>query len=111
MERDPELAIGSTKEMVESVLKTVLEHFGEKPANEDLPELLKRALKRLKLDPNEVDSDAKGHQVIKETLSNLGQIVSGINELRNMYGTGTARPGRREFSTVTPAWLLVLEPH
>lgn len=94
VETDPELAIGSTKEMLETVLKTVLEHFGETPANEDLPELLKRAQKKLNLDPSEFDSDARGQQVIKRTLSNLGQIVSGINELRNMYGTGHGKTRR-----------------
>jgi len=88
VDSDPELAVGSTKEMLESVLKTVLEHFGEKAGHEDLPELLKCAQKKLKLDPSDVDSGTKGHEIIKRTLSNLGQLVSGINELRNMYGTG-----------------------
>ena len=88
VESDPELAIGSTKEMLESVLKTVLEHFGENTADKDLPELLKSAKKRLKLDPGDINLESKGQEVIKRTLSNLGQIVSGINELRNMYGTG-----------------------
>ncbi|MBN2303479.1 MAG: abortive infection family protein [Anaerolineae bacterium] len=96
---DPELAVGSTKELVESVLKTVLVGFGEDIGNDDFPKLLKRAQKLLKLDPSEVNPNAKGVDVIKRTLSNLGQIVSGISELRNYYGTGH---GKVQKSGISP---------
>ncbi|MFC1834210.1 abortive infection family protein [Thermodesulfobacteriota bacterium] len=88
IEKDPELVIGSTKEMVESVLKTILDGVGEEVGNMDLPDLLKRVQKKLRLDPSEVDEDIKGAEVLKRTLSNLGQMVTGVYELRNKYGTG-----------------------
>ena len=88
---DPELAIGSTKELLESVLKTILISHGESTEKDDLQQLLKKTQKVLKLDPKEVDTDAKGTEIIKRTLSNLGQVIVGIDELRNLYGTGHGR--------------------
>jgi hypothetical protein len=99
LESDPELAVGSAKEMLESVLKTVLSGFGEIDLEDDIPVLLKRAQKRLKLDPRELAPDAKGAEVIKRLLSNLGQVVLGINELRGLYGTGH---GKVKSTGITP---------
>lgn len=99
IESDPELAVGSTKEMLESVLKSILEAKGEILGKEDLPQLLKRVQKVLNLDPSEVDVNAKGSDIVKRTLSNLGQVVIGIDELRNLYGTGHGRTRR---SGITP---------
>lgn len=98
VESDSELAIGSTKEMIESVLKSILEAKGESVGKEDLPQLLKRTQKVLKLDPSEIDNSAKGAEVVKRTLSNLGQVVTGIDELRNLYGTGHGRTKRSGIS-------------
>lgn len=91
IESDPELAIGSTKEMLESVFKLILEAHGETIDNDDLPQLLKRTQKLLKLDPNDIDGSTKGSDIVKRTLSNLGQVVNGINQLRNLYGSGHGR--------------------
>lgn len=88
VETDPELAVGSTKEMLESVLKTIVEGFGESVGKKDLPTLLKRTQKLLNLDPKSVDTNSKGAEITKRTLSNLSQVVVGLNELRNIYGTG-----------------------
>lgn len=85
VESDPELAIGSTKEMLESVLKTILVGFHEDGSKkEDMPDLLKRVQKLLKLDSSAIDSNAKGNEIIKRTLSNLGQVITGINKLRGI---------------------------
>ncbi|MGB5055363.1 MAG: abortive infection family protein [Nitrospirales bacterium] len=99
IETDPELAVGSTKEMLESVLKTILEGFGEESGKDDLPKLLKRTQHILKLDPSDIDPSAKGAEITKRILSNLGQVVTGINELRNLYGTGH---GKARKSSITP---------
>lgn len=88
VDTDPELAIGATKEMLESVMKTIVESFGLSADKKDMPDLLKLVQKNMNLEPNEVSPSAKGAETIKKTLSNLGQIVTGINELRNLYGTG-----------------------
>lgn len=88
IETDPELAVGSTKEMLESVMKTVLMSFGDGDCKEDLPKLLKKVQKNLKLDPSEIHESVKGAEIVRRVLSNLGQVVTGIYELRNIYGTG-----------------------
>lgn len=91
IETDSELAVGSTKDMLESVLKSILQANQEEIGKDDLPQLLKKAQKILKLDPSETNTSAKGSKIIKRTLSNLGQVVNGIDELRNIYGTGHGR--------------------
>ncbi len=100
VEADPEAAIGSMKELLESVMKCILDAHGEPVSdNEKLQGLLKRTQKILKLDPNELDEIPKGKETTKRTLSSLGQVIAGIFELRNLYGTGHGRTRR---SGVTP---------
>ena len=100
VEADPELAIGSMKDLLESVMKCILDAHGESISNkEDLQGLLKRTQKILTLDPSELDESKKGSDIIKCTLSNLGQAVIGIAKLRNLYGTGH---GRLRPSGITP---------
>lgn len=92
---DPELAIGSAKELLESVLKTVTSDHDQKPT-EDIPSLLKRAQKELDLDPKDVSGTLPGADAMRRTLSNLGQVVIGVAELRTLYGTGHGRSKSRE---------------
>ncbi|AWK52497.1 hypothetical protein DIC82_16480 [Clostridium beijerinckii] len=88
LEEDPELALGTTKEMIETVLKTILKNKVDKLEDLDMPALIKAAQKHLKLIPDEVVNANKANDTVKKTLNNLGQIVIGITELRNSYGTG-----------------------
>ena len=89
IESDPKLSIGSSKELIESTLKTILtESKIEYNKNDDIPKLLKAVQKELELVPNEVDQAKKGSETIKILLSNLGQVVIKTAELRNLYGTG-----------------------
>jgi hypothetical protein len=87
---DPEQAIGSAKELLETTLKAVLRIEGERSAD-DISALLKRAQKELDLDPKAVTDDTPGKETIKRVLSSLGQIVAGVAEVRNLYGTGHGR--------------------
>lgn len=88
VESDPELAIGSIKELLEAVLKSIIDGFDDTPKSDKFPALLKQVQKMLKLDPSDIKQDARGLDIIKRTLSSIGQIVIGLNELRNIYGTG-----------------------
>ena len=92
---DPEQALGSAKELLESVLKAVLNIEGERASN-DIPTLLRQAQRELDLDPRSVGEDVPGKETIRRTLSNLGQIVIGVAEVRNLYGTGHGRHRSRE---------------
>lgn len=88
LEDDPELALGTTKEMIETVLKTILDGKVDNLEGMDMTTLIKAVQKHIKLIPDEIAEANKGNDTIKRTLSNLGQIVVGITELRNAYGTG-----------------------
>lgn len=98
IEDDPALAIGSTKELVEAVLKTVLDKLDgvDFDKDDDVPRLLKKAQKALKLAPDDIDNAAKGAEIIKILLSNLGSVVIKLAELRNLYGTGHGAEKRRK---------------
>jgi len=95
VDQDPGLAIGSTKELLESILKTILAE-SDIPVNkdDDIPKLLKQVQKVLDILPEGVDEAKKGAETIKILLSNLGQVVIKISELRNLYGTGHGKAGR-----------------
>ena len=86
---DPGLAIGTAKELVETCCKTILNERGiEIPKNDDLPQLVKRTVKELKLTPSDIPDQAKAANTIRVLLSNLATITNGIAQLRNKYGTG-----------------------
>jgi AbiJ N-terminal domain 5/Abortive infection C-terminus len=88
---DPAQAIGSAKELLETVLKTIIGDHGQK-SRDDIPELLKKAQAQLDLDPK----NASGSETLRRTLSNLGQVVHGVAELRTLYGTGHGRSKSHE---------------
>lgn len=51
---------------------------------------MKRVQKKLKLDPAAAGGQT-GAETIRRTLSNLGQVVVGVAEVRNLFGTGHGR--------------------
>ena len=93
-EEDPALAVGTAKEMVETICKTILKDRGVNAQSEDLPKLVRDTAKELSLLPDSIPDEAKGSEIIRRMLSNLNQISQGIAELRNLYGTGHGRDGR-----------------
>lgn len=93
---DPALAIGSTKELVESILKSILTELEiEIDKADDIPKLLKKVQKGLDIVPNDVDNAIKGAEIIKVLLNNLGSVVLKLTELRNLYGTGHGTDKKR----------------
>lgn len=96
VEHDPDLAIGTAKELIESVCHTILSERG-KPA-EDKPDLLplvRRSMEELQLVPDGIADDVKGAKSIKSLLGNLAVIAQNLAELRNLYGTGHGKAGSR----------------
>ncbi|WP_174366122.1 abortive infection family protein [Deinococcus sp. JMULE3] len=86
---DPELALGSAKELLESVLKLILQAHGDTNLTDDMPQLLKRVQQYLALDPKvALAPSAAGQDTLKQVLAGVSQIVRGLAELRNLYGTG-----------------------
>lgn len=89
IENDPDLAIGTAKELIETTCKTILRERG-KPVvgSPDISNLTKNVLRELNLVPEGIPDKARGKDVIRRLLSNLGTIGNGLAELRGMYGTG-----------------------
>jgi hypothetical protein len=92
---DPALAIGTAKELIETICKTILDEKKLPYAkNADVPELVKAAAKALKLTPGDIPDEAKASDTIKRILGSLGSIPHGLAELRNLYGTGHGKSAR-----------------
>lgn len=95
IEADPRLAIGTAKELVETVCKTILrEREVEFDAKLELMELVKLTRKELKLVPDDIPDSAKAADTIRKLLSNLASITQSLAELRNTYGTGHGHDGK-----------------
>ncbi|HET9376702.1 MAG TPA: abortive infection family protein [Chthoniobacterales bacterium] len=86
IEADPSLAIGTAKELIETCCKTILAERGKSViGTPDVSVLTKQTLRELKLVPEGVPDAARGADVIKRLLSNLGTIGNGLAELRGLY--------------------------
>ncbi len=95
IETDPASAIGTSKDLVESCCKAILEELQVKvEKTDDLPTLSKKMCRELGLLPEGIPAEAKGAEIIKRTLSNLTAITKGIAELRGLYGSGHGRDGK-----------------
>lgn len=97
IDTDPALAIGTAKELIETACKTILTERG-KPVGgtPDMATLTKETLMALRLVPEGVPDSARGNDVIKRILQNLGAIGNGLAELRGLYGTGHGKHGKAE---------------
>lgn len=100
IESDPPGAIGSCKELIESLCKLILEHSNvEYTRNDDLPKLYKKVAVLLALNAESVDDNVKGSEASHLVLRALTTSVQGIAELRNQLGLGHGRTTR---STLQP---------
>lgn len=95
VESNPSLAVGTSKELVETVCKTILVERGMDPGRDSLGKLVRLTAKELSLLPGSIPNEARGVKTIRRLLNNLAQVSDGLAELRNLYGTGHGRAGRR----------------
>ena len=95
VESNPSLAVGTAKDTIETVCKTILQERGVDPGQKDLGKLVRWTAKELGLLPESIPDRAKGIKTIRRLLSNLTQVSNGLAELRNLYGSGHGRAGRR----------------
>jgi hypothetical protein len=87
IETDPELAIGTAKEFIETISKTILTARGKSyKSNEDLPKLVHMVIDEIKL--GETSSDEKVDLLVRRIVGNLNSLTGCIAELRNLHGTG-----------------------
>ena len=95
VDSNPSLAVGTAKETIETVCKTILGERGIDPGQDALGKLVRRTAKELALLPESIPDRTKGVKAVRRLLSNLAQVSDGLAELRNLYGTGHGRSGRR----------------
>jgi hypothetical protein len=95
VERDPALAIGTAKELVETCCKSILTKRNvEFSPKADLPELTKLLTKELNLVPEGISEEAKGADTIRLILRNLSSLTQYLAQLRGLYGSGHGRDGK-----------------
>lgn len=86
---DPELAIGTAKEFLESIAKTALQCKGQAWGSGDsFPSLVKKALSVLAVVPGGITRKSDTERAIRVLGANLGSAVDKLAELRNWHGTG-----------------------
>ena len=88
---DPAEVVGATKDMLESVMKTILERRGKPvPANIDFPSLTDRCLRELGLQSrSQPATPAERHA--RKFASTAATMIKTISRLRNDAGTGHGR--------------------
>jgi hypothetical protein len=89
VEKDPELAIGTAKEFLETLCKTILSERGITVSkNEDFPALVKATVKSLSVVPKSLAAQPQSEKTISALLGNLSAIGHQPAEMRNQSGTG-----------------------
>lgn len=95
VERDPALAIGTAKELVETCCKSILSKRAiDVSRKADLPELTKLIARELNLIPEGIPDAARGADTIRLILRNLSALTQYLAELRGLYGSGHGRDGK-----------------
>jgi hypothetical protein len=89
IDKDPDLAIGTAKEFVETLCKTILTERGVPfSTSEDLPALLKQTARALTIVPDALVQHPTAATTITVLLNSLGSVGHRLAELRNAFGTG-----------------------
>lgn len=89
IEDNPHLALGISKELIETCCKHIMKEAGSEIDKDwDVARLVKEANKKINLVPFQVDNVELAKSSVAKILSGFSNIVHGITELRNSYGTG-----------------------
>jgi hypothetical protein len=89
VENNPHLALGISKELIETCCKHILKEAEIEISKDwDIAKLVKETNKKIDLMPFEVENIDLARISISKILSGISNIVHGITELRNSYGTG-----------------------
>ena len=92
--KDPDLAIGTAKEFIETICRTILKERGISiPEIDDVPGLVRLTVNSLPVVPADIEDPARWEGVIVRLVNNLSSLGRSLAELRNAFGTGHGRPG------------------
>jgi len=90
--RNPWLALGLTKDLMESFCKAILtrlsKRYGKSPRLSSLVDML---MKALRLVPDGISNRSRAEDLFRKMLGELSSIVWTLGELRNLYGVGHGR--------------------
>ena len=90
---DPDLAIGTAKEFIETICRTILQERGIGiPDDDDLPGLVRLTVNTLPVVPAGIDDAARWEGTIVRLVNNLSSLGRSLAELRNAFGTGHGQP-------------------
>ncbi|EAG2299740.1 hypothetical protein B1N45_15185, partial [Listeria monocytogenes] len=89
IEKNPNIAIGKSKELLESCAKTILDELKvDYDKKMDFTPLLKKVMDELGLSSKTQDKDNSSGKIATKLLGNLGAIPQSMAELRNVFGDG-----------------------
>lgn len=89
IDKHPNVAIGKSKELLESCAKTILDEMRITYNNNiELTSLMKKVYSALELDVKSIDKDRKDVEIATKILGNLTAITQNMAELRNAFGDG-----------------------
>jgi len=92
---DPAAAVASSKELVETTCKMILEDYGiAYGRRDDVPDLFKKTTAALGLRADDIPEGRRGSEAAIKILRSLVPVVQGLAELRNELGTGHGRSRR-----------------
>jgi hypothetical protein len=108
VQEDPELAIGTAKEFVETICRTVLDARAvEYSKDDDPPRLVKLVLKELQLVAHDVPGNGAAVNALRRMVGALSGVAQGLTELRNLEGTGHGKSAWHECAEPRHARLAV----
>ena len=90
LDDDPAVAIGASKELVESVCRIILADYGEHPPKKtDLPDLYKKTAKELRLSAEDIPASAKGSRAAQMTLRTLATTIQSLADYAMNWARAT----------------------
>ncbi len=95
LERDPPAAIASSKELIETTCKVILDDRGVAYSDrDDVMDLYKKVATALKLRAEDIPESKRGSEASQQALRSLVSVVQSLTSLRNALGLGhgTASP-------------------
>lgn len=89
IEESPYEAIGKSKELIETICKTIIKRKGESFERDwNIAKLVKTANSLIEFVPEDLPEKDKADKSIKMILSGMSTSIHGLTELRNAYGSG-----------------------
>lgn len=97
---DPAALLGHTKDLLETVAKTVIHETGGAVDDRlDYPQLLRKAREALPLMPADLEPTSRPGRAMERFINGLWTMANSVNELRNAAGTGHGRLTTAPFGT------------